>query len=283
MIYKSDYKEQLMYKLVAIDLDGTLLNNEKEISKRNIKAIREACSKGVKIVICSGRVFSGARVYAKQVGVTGPVIACNGAVITRDIGGELMYASYMNKSDCFKVIDICKKYNTYYHIYAGDVMLTERLEGPSLRYYERNKTLLPEDRIKIEVVPDMREKLLNTAEVVLKFIIITQDLDILKNARAEAESLSNVTIMSSNYDNFEIMNKGVNKGDSLKQLAEMLNISSDEVMAIGDNENDLTMLSYAGLGVAMENAESNIKEAADYVTLSNEDDGVALAIEKFVL
>ena len=272
-----------MYKLVAIDLDGTLLNNSKEISERNIRAIQEACRKGVKIVICSGRVFSGARVYAKQIGVTGPVIACNGAVITKDIGGELMYASYMNRSDCLKIIDICKKYNTYYHVYAGNVMLTEKLEGPSLRYYERNKTLLPEDRIKIEVVADMKEKLRDTDEIVLKFIIITQDLDIMKKARAESETLSNVTIMSSNYDNFEIMNKGVNKGDSLRQLAEMLDISPDEVMAIGDNENDLTMLSYAGLGVVMDNAESSIKEAADYITLSNEDDGVAMAIEKFVL
>jgi Cof subfamily protein (haloacid dehalogenase superfamily) len=272
-----------MYKLVAIDLDGTLLNVDKEISDRNKKAISLAIEKGVKIVICSGRVFSGARLFAKQVGSKDPVIACNGAIISENIDGKVIYSSNLDTEDCLKIIDICHKHKVYYHIYAGDTMLTEKLGHTALKYFEKNKALPEKDRVNIEIIKNMKDKIKRIPGQALKFVVINDNIELLKSIRNEIEQMKNVDVMSSNYDNFEVMNKGVSKGEALKRLSELLDIPPEEMLAIGDNENDISMLKYAGLGVAMDNGESCAKEAAKYITASNNQDGVAQAIEKFIL
>ncbi|HEY5586778.1 MAG TPA: Cof-type HAD-IIB family hydrolase [Ruminiclostridium sp.] len=272
-----------MYRLVAIDLDGTLLDENKEISDRNKKVISLAIEKGVKIVICSGRIYSGAKLYAKQVGSKDPIIACNGAIISEDINGKVIYTNNLATEDCLKIIDICHKYDNYYHIYAGDTMLTEKLGFTSLKYFEKNETLPPEDKIDIEILENMADKIRSIQGQVLKFVVVTDDLEKLKRIRDEIEQIPSVDVMSSYYDNFEVMNKGVSKGAALKRLSELLGISAEEMIAIGDNENDISMLEYAGLGVAMDNGEDCAKGAAQYVTAANNQDGVAQAIEKFVL
>lgn len=272
-----------MYRLVAIDLDGTLLDMNKKISNRNKRAIALAKEKGVKIVICSGRVFTGARLYAKQVDSRDPVIACNGAIICENIDGEVIYSDNLDTEAGLKIVDICHKHQVYYHVYSGNTMLTEKLGFTSLKYFENNRLLPLEDRVDIEVVQNMAEKIKSMQGQVLKFVVVTDDTELLRRVRNEIEQIYGVAVMSSNYDNFEVMNKGVSKGAALKRLSELLSIPAGEMMAIGDNENDISMLEYAGLGVAMDNGEDCAKEAAQYVTASNSQDGVAEAIEKFIL
>ncbi len=272
-----------MYKLVAIDLDGTLLDSTKEISTRNKKAIASAIEKGVKIVICSGRVYSGARLYAKQIDSRDPIIACNGAVIAEKVDGRVIYSNYLHTEACMKINDIFHKNDLYFHVYAGDTMYTEKLGFTSLKYFEKNKSLPKEDRVDIEIVEDMAAKLKSISGRVLKFVAVADNKELLKIARCEIEQLQNVDVMSSNYDNFEVMQKGVNKGEALKKVSEYLKIPPSEMIAIGDNENDVSMLKYAGLSIAMENGEDIAKEVAQYVTASNNDDGVAQAIERFIL
>jgi Cof subfamily protein (haloacid dehalogenase superfamily) len=272
-----------MYKLVAIDLDGTLLNAEKEVSERNKKAIELAIEKGVRIVICSGRVFTGARLYAKQVGSIDPVIACNGAIISENIDGKVLYSNVMRIDDCLRVIDICRKNDIYFHVYAGDVMMTEKLGFTSLKYFEKNKMLPPEDRVQIEIVSDIAEKVKEVKDKVSKVVVVNNDIELLGRTRGEIVQMEGIDVMSSNFDNFEVMNKGVNKGAALKKLSEILGIAPSEMIAIGDNENDISMLKYAGLGVAMGNGEDIAKEVSQYITASNDNDGVAQAIERFVL
>ena len=272
-----------MYKLVAIDLDGTLLNTEKEVSERNKRAIALAIEKGVKIVICSGRVYTGARLYAKQVGSSDPIIACNGAIISENIYGNVLYSNILQTGDCLKVIDLCHKHDIYFHVYAGDVMMTEKLGFTSLKYFEKNKMLPPEDRVEIEIVKDMADTVKRMEGNVLKIVVVNNNTELLGKVRNEIAKLPSIDVMSSNYDNFEVMNKGVNKGAALKRLTELLGIPASEMVAIGDNENDISMIKYAGLGIAMDNGEDIAKEASQYVTASNNHDGVAQAIEKFVL
>ncbi len=272
-----------MYKLVAIDLDGTLLDMNKEISQRNREALSLAMEKGTRIVICSGRVYTGARLYARQIGSEDPVIACNGAIITDRVDGEVVYSDNMEVEVCLKINEICKRHGIYYHVYAGDTMLTEKLGFTSQKYFEKNQALPPEDRVDIEVVPDMSQKLRELPGKVLKFVAVSDDRALLKAARDDMEKIPEVDVMSSNYDNFEVMNKGVSKGAALKKLSEILDIPAAQMMAIGDNENDISMLEYAGLSVVMENGEECAKAAADYITADNSRDGVAVAIEKFIL
>ncbi len=272
-----------MYKLVAIDLDGTLLNMNKEISDRNKQTLKRAMETGVRVVICSGRVFTGARLYAKEIDSNDPLIACNGAIITESHAGGIIYSVYMDNEICLRINSICQKHGVYYHVYAGDTMLTERLGFTSEKYFERNKLLPPEDRVDIEVVKSMEEKLKSIPGKVLKFVIVTDDAELLKRVRNDMEQLQEVDVMSSNFDNFEVMRKGVSKGAALARLTDIYGIPASQMIAIGDNENDISMFQYAGLSIAMENGEAIAKAAANCITASNDADGVAQAIEKFIL
>jgi Cof subfamily protein (haloacid dehalogenase superfamily) len=272
-----------MYKLIAIDLDGTLLNSKKRISETNIKYIKEVIEKEVKVVVCSGRIYAGAKIFARQISVNDTLIACNGAII-KDIGtDEVLYYNSMNIPDCIRVIDICHELDIYFHVYIGDTMYTERLEFSSLFYWKRNQELPQDEQVDIRLVQNMYEVIEKNAGKVLKIVVISNDPNILADARKKVCCIDSVEVMSSDSNNFEVMNQGVNKGNALKFIAGKLGIKREEIIAIGDNENDYTMIEYAGLGVAMGNAEEKIKGIAKYVTCTNDQDGVAHCIKRFVL
>lgn len=273
-----------MYKLVAVDLDGTLLNSMKQISDVNIKAILEAVKKGVGIVISSGRIFSGARTFADEAGLfKGFLIACNGALI-KDLKTEkLVYSKLMNDEDALKVIDICHSEEIYFHAYVGDSLFSEKLELSSLNYYKKNQSLPKNQQVDIHITPNIEDMFCQGKASASKFVAISKDLEKLSRARRRVEQIKGVKVMSSDSDNFEVVHNNVDKGTALALIAEKLNISKEEIIAIGDNENDLSMLEYAGLGVAMGNALPYVKKAADYVTGTNDDNGVAEVIKKFIL
>lgn len=272
-----------MYKLIAIDLDGTLLNSNKRISDENKEAIRSAIASGVHVVVCSGRIYAGARIFGQEIGTKLPLITCNGARIKDMETEEVIYSRPLQFKTCEKIIDVCQKNDVYYHIYVGDIMYTEKLAFSSLFYWNRNKELPKENRVEIQVVDNMKCQLKDKAEDISKVVVICDNPQKLSETREEISRIKDLEIMSSNFDNFEIMNGGVSKGHALKYMAEKYGISREEVMAIGDNENDMSMLEYAGLAIAMANGEDYVKEICDYVTLSNNENGVAFAINKFVL
>lgn len=276
-------KGETVYKLIAIDLDGTLLNSKKMISLKNRENIRLAMERGVKIVVCSGRIYAGARIFARQIETKEPLVACNGAIIKDMETGEFLYSNPMNADDCLKVIDICRKYDIYFHVYIGDTMYAEKLESSALFYWEKNKQLPEDERIDVRVANNLGDVIGKTHMPVSKVVVISSNLEQLSRARRAVNCISSVDMASSNFDNFEVMNKGVSKGKAIEFLAHRFNIKREEIIAIGDNENDRSMIEYAGLGVAMGNAESFIKDMADYITLSNDQDGVAEVIRRFVL
>lgn len=273
-----------MYKLIAIDLDGTLLNSHKHVSQENRKSIRLAMDKGVKVVICSGRIFVGARVFANEVGITsGPLIGCNGAVIKELDTQQVLYSKLLNMEDCFRIIDICKGEGLYYHAYVGDTLYTERLEFSALNYHSKNQKLPEHQRVDIKLVENLKNTFEYHDTPATKFVVVSEDVKQLARARKLAEELSTVGVMSSDHNNFEIVNCEVNKGAALSFITQRLGINQEEVIAIGDNENDYSMIEYAGLGVAMGNAQESIKGIADYVTSTNDCNGVSEVIKKFVL
>ncbi|MCX8130394.1 MAG: Cof-type HAD-IIB family hydrolase [Clostridia bacterium] len=272
-----------MYKLIAIDLDGTLLNSNKQISQKNITYIKYAIDRGIKVIICSGRIFAGARIFAKQMSIAEPLIACNGAIIKDMNSEEVLYYNSMNIGDCLNVIDMCHAENVYFHIYIGDTMYTEKLEFSSLFYWNKNKELSEDEKVDIKLVGNIERIVENCKAPVSKFVVISEDLKQLKRIREKVCTLDTIEVVSSNYNNFEVMNNGVNKANALKFLAGKMGIKREEIVAIGDNENDYSMIEYAGFGVAMENAEEKIKSIADFITLSNDQDGVAHIIKKIVL
>ncbi|MFZ5989267.1 MAG: Cof-type HAD-IIB family hydrolase [Bacillota bacterium] len=272
-----------MYKLVAVDLDGTLLNSRKEISGEDKKYISLAIDKGVRVAICSGRIYTGARVFAKELSATGPLIACNGAVIRDVLTDRIYHTNPLFKKDCLELVDLLRGENIYFHIYMGDILYTERLEHSSLYYWNRNALLNEEDRINIKVVKDIYDSVCENEDRPSKVVVISEEHCVLDKARKLVEEIRTVEVASSNYNNFEIMNHGVNKGKALEILAKKLGILRDEIIAIGDNENDYSMIRFAGLGVAMGNAKEDIKGVSNYITLTNDENGVSEVIKKFVL
>ena len=272
-----------MYKLLALDLDGTLLNSDSEISEGNKEAIKDALNRNIKIIICSGRIFKGARIFARQVDLKDPLIACNGALIKKTDTEKVLYDNPLSLEDSLKIVDICHEKDLYFHAYAGNVMYTERFDFNMSFYWNLNQKLQPRDRVDISIVGDFSEMLCKNQMRVSKFVVVSNDEGILSRARDKVAAINTVEVMSSKRGNFEVVNFGVNKGKALKYISDLLGIKREEIIAIGDNENDHSMIRFAGLGVAMGNAEEKIKEIADYITSSNDQDGVAEVIKRFIL
>jgi len=273
----------LKYKLVVTDMDGTLLNNEGQVPDKNKEVLEKLQNKGVHVAVATGRIYTSARIFAKYLGIKTPIIACNGAIVREIQNNEAVYASPMEKEDVLKVIDICQKHDIYFHFYTEDTLYTERLEKSALKYSEWNRTLKEEDRINLEVVNDIYKFVKYSDEKAFKLIILNDDVDLLSRIRVELDEIPGIAVSKSRYDNLEIMNRGVEKGKAVKGLADSLGVKREEVICIGDNENDISMIKYAGMGIAMGNAEEIVKETANYITDTNDNNGVAKALEKLLL
>lgn len=273
----------MTYKLICLDMDGTLLNNNKKISDRTKKAIKEAHKKGVKIAISTGRIFTSAKYYAHILGISAPIIASNGAYIREKDKNEIIYKSILSKDQCIDIINITKKYDFNFYLNTCDTIISSKPYPKGYTYLEMSSELPEDMKIKLEVNTKLEEEVFKKNGEIIKAICISNDSEILEKARQEILNLKSLEVVSSLGDNFEIMNKGVSKGKGVQKLAEFYGLTNDEVICMGDGENDLSMIEYAGLGIAMGNAPDFIKEKANYITDTNDNDGVAKAIEKFVL
>jgi Cof subfamily protein (haloacid dehalogenase superfamily) len=271
-----------MYKLLCLDMDGTLLNSEGKVSEKNLEAIRKAHEKGVKVTVCTGRLFASARYYAEMLGVKVPVIASNGAYIREKDNDRVIYKSNLGFDNLMQVLEVLKKFNLTYYFNTFDTVLMERLD-PNNAYARINKSLPKDKQIKLLEVKDWEAALKHNEEELLKCICVDKDAERIARAKRELQNNKELEVVSSMYNNVEIMKKGVSKGRAVEVLAGFYNLRREEVMCIGDNENDISMLRYAGMGVAMGNGEDFVKEVADYITDTNNNEGVAKAIERFIL
>jgi Cof subfamily protein (haloacid dehalogenase superfamily) len=271
------------YKLIVSDMDGTLLNSVGKISDETESVLKELMAKGIHVAVATGRIFTSAKVYAKYLGITTPIIACNGAIVRNLSDNTTIYENHISRENCINILDICKKYNLYFHFYTNDIFYTESLEYTSIKYSEWNKTLKEEEQIDIRLVEEPYDVIKNSNEEFYKFVIIDDDIKLLEQVRREIETIPTLECSKSWHNNLEIMNRGVSKGIAVARLAKSLGVKPEEVICFGDNENDISMLEFAGLGVAMGNAEDHVKASAKYVTDSNDHDGVANALKKFVL
>jgi Cof subfamily protein (haloacid dehalogenase superfamily) len=273
----------MKYKLIAMDMDGTLLNSKKEVSERTREVLGKAAALGVKLVVCTGRIFTSALVYADIIGSSAPVVASNGAYIREKDRNEIIYEKNLDPDKALKIAGMAERYGFYPHIFTADTIYTKKIIHFSENYNRWNQTSPEEYKSKINVVDDFEAAIGECRDRLLKVAVMTDDIENLQRLRREITESVEISIMSSYYNSFEAMEAGVSKGSAVKYLADYFGFSTEEVICIGDNENDLSMIEYAGLGVAMGNSEENLKEIADYITETNDNDGVAAVIEKFIL
>jgi Cof subfamily protein (haloacid dehalogenase superfamily) len=267
-----------MYKLVALDIDGTLLNSQKQLTSRVCAAIESAKQQGIKIVLASGRPLEGMLSTAKSLGLDGIddfILPFNGSLIMKPFNKEILHSAILKGKDAIELKQIAD--NLGVNILAFSP--TRGLITPKQNTYT-----------------DYEAKLNNIEYSIFDFALLEQDEPILKVMMIDAPDLLTQAIgqlpntLKAKYSMarslpffYEFTNHDSNKGMGMKVLAKHLNLTAEEIICVGDAENDLQMIQFAGLGVAMENASEQIKESANYICASNDQDGVAEVFEKYVL
>ncbi len=266
-------------KLVAIDIDGTLLDSAGQLSEGVKKALQEAKQKSIRIVLCTGRPLPGVTKYLKALDLLSAddyVITYNGSLVQNVATQHTVFSANLTKNDYLKINYIAQKLGVHFHVSGVDAIFTANRNISPYTVHESTLVHMP---IKYRTSDEM----IHNDYEMIKMMMIDEP-EILDHAITQlpAEFKEQYNIVKSAPFYLEILHKGANKGIALKKLAEHLAIEQAEVMAIGDNENDMAMLEYAGIGVAMQNAVEKTKAVADYITTaSNDEDGVKEAIEKF--
>jgi len=263
-------------KLVAIDLDDTLLRDDLTISPRVRAAIREAQRRGVRITLATGRMPISARPYAEQLGLDLPAITYHGALIQQVLSEEVLFRRVVPKDLAARMVADFLTLGVHTQIYIKNRVFAQR-RNPWSREYSRLAAVAVEER-------DLREVLRSEPEGVDKILLMGEERDLDAMApQLRAKYGGQVHITKSKPMFLEVTDLAVNKGVALAALADRFGIAQAETMAIGDSFNDLEMIEYAGLGVAMGNARPEVKAKADLVTGTNQEDGVAQALERCVL
>ena len=270
------------YKLIVTDMDGTVLGADHQLTKENKRALKEAEKMGIKIVFATGRFHESAKVHGDFLEHVMPIISSNGSIIKHPETNEVIYSNSIDKDTCLQIIDILDNHNLRYQVYTDEIILqkydTEEEKQMMINYIKK----VFSDKTEIIFKKDLREELVD--KNILKFNVMELErVDLLDKAKEDLKKLENTEVTSSWNNNLEIMSQGSNKGNAVEFLAGLLNIDRENIIAFGDNYNDMSMLEYVGTGVAMGNAEEDVKKIASYITDKNHEDGVAKALDKLVL
>lgn len=262
-------------KLVALDLDGTLLDEDLKISPRVRRAIQATLARGVQVTLATGRSTISAAAFARDLGITIPIIGYQGGMITDPNTGARLREATMDQAIAHAAVEQAEAEDLDLSLYANDVVYLRHMRYPQV-FYDRWFGL------PIRHVPDLRPIVDQTPP--MKFIIVAEPPEADRiEARWKAHFAERLLIVRSHRLFVEGNPLGVSKGTALAWLAERLGISQASVMAIGDNDNDAAMVEWAGVGVAMGNGSSTLKALADWVAPSLAEEGAAVALERFVL
>lgn len=262
------------YRLIAVDLDDTLLHSGNGVSARTVCAITECARRGITVTIATGRMFRSAQAIASTLNLDVPIIAYNGGMIRSSISGKTLLHRPIEEPLAREVLELFRNRGWYLQTYIDDVLYVAERNDRAKGY---------ENLAGVTAVP-VGTDLYTQGGCPTKMLAIEPPDTILQIRSELKERYGDRLFIAISKPHFlEIANPEVDKGRALAFLAAHLGIPRNEVMAIGDSENDLAMLRWAGLGVAMGTASAHIREEADAVTAGCDEDGAALAIERYAL
>jgi len=264
------------YKVLALDIDGTLTNSKKEITPAVLNAVRRLQNADIPVLLVSGRPEMGIEHVAKELGFYeygGYVFAYNGGKIVNKKTGEVVLNQTLPKDMVQPVIDYIKDKDVAILTYNGNDIITEK---PDDIYVQKEVMITHMNVRKVDNFSAAIDFPVN------KFLITGEPsyLETLVEEMAEAFA-PRLNIFRSEPFFIEVVSQGIDKALSLSKLMEMFGLSKENLVACGDGHNDVTMIDYAGMGVAMENACDEVKRVSNFITKSNDEDGVAFAIDKF--
>ena len=285
-----------MIKLIASDMDGTLLNHNHKIPKENVELINYAKNQGIEFIVATGRAYYEALPALNEENINCDVISFNGGIVY-DKNGNIISITPMLPKDLYYTIEILKSFDISYQLYTKNTIYTTSIETDINAYIDLIRSngyepdvehLRAEAQQKLEVgyiteVENIELYLNEKENPPIKIIAISNDISKLENAAKLLSENTSISVTSSGANNIEIMHKNATKGTALKEIAKIYGINLENAVAIGDNLNDQAMLDIVGYSVAMKNGNTILKEQAKYVTeKTNSEGGVADTIFKLI-
>ena len=285
-----------MIKLIASDMDGTLLNHNHKIPKENVELINYAKNQGIEFVVATGRAYYEALPALNEENINCDVISFNGGIVY-DKNGNIISITSMLPKDLYYTIEILKSFDISYQLYTKNTIYTKSIETDINAYIDLIRSngydpdvehLRAEAQQKLDVgyiteVENIELYLNEKENPPIKIIAISNDISKLENAAKLLSENKSISVTSSGANNIEIMHKNATKGEALKEIAKIYGINLENAVAIGDNLNDQAMLDIVGYSVAMKNGNTILKEQAKYVTeKTNSEGGVADTIFKLI-
>ena len=285
-----------MIKLIASDMDGTLLNHNHKIPKENVKLINFAKNQGIEFVVATGRAYYEALPALNEENINCDVISFNGGIVY-DKNGNIISITPMLPKDLYYTIEILKSFDISYQLYTKNTIYTTSIETDINAYIDliRSNGYEPDvEHLRAEAQQKLDAGYITEVENIelylnekenppIKIIAISNDISKLENAAKLLSENKSISVTSSGANNIEIMDKNATKGEALKEIAKIYGINLENAIAIGDNLNDQAMLDIVGYSVAMKNGNIKLKEQAKYVTeKTNSEGGVADTIFKLI-
>ena len=271
-------------KMIGLDLDGTLLNEKKEVTPYTAEILKKSIDRGVTVLVATGRPITGVPKYLLDFPGMRYVLTANGGRIIDIREKKILYEELVPFDMAVKILKVFEKYDSFREIYFDGLGYVQKEQLERIQDYYRTGPMINYITATRRGVDDIWEKMHEMQGHGLdKVHGVFADEGERLQALKELMEIGDLEVTNALGNNLEVNAPGVNKGRGLIRLGKMLGISREEIMAFGDGTNDLKMITEVGFGVAMANGFEEVKAAADYVTCSNEEDGVAKAIEKFVL
>ena len=260
-------------KLVAFDMDGTLLNSRHELSPETIRALYKLKEKGIICVICTGRSIAGLKHYSELLDLNMPIVTLNGTIIL-DKDKNVIFARTLTSEDAKRIWSLADNLNANLAFWSNNKLYCNKINKFTLNYSERS--YLP-----ITLIDDFEAFVQDNG--ISKMIFFDQE-DKIIDFKSKVSKIKdfNVNYCISNQYMLEFFNIQVSKANALDFLGKYYNITPEQMMAFGDGENDIDMLEYVGYGVVMQNALESVKSHGKFITKTNDEDGVAYALKKFI-
>ncbi|MBS7528558.1 HAD family phosphatase [Fusibacter paucivorans] len=268
-----------MKKLIVSDIDGTLIRSDHKISSRTKTAIEGYIEKGHPFAIATGRMHAAGLIVTQQLDYDGYLISCNGAVVKHLKTGEIIHAVPLSPDDIRVVLKYCRENDVYFHLYDNDVIYAVEEKYLAKRYAELIPTLPEAYRFEVRIMDEEALDAVIETTPIYKIGLNSEDLPMFEQLKATLRSLGRFETCQSIATSFDVNAKGVNKASGIEALRAHYQIPVEDVIAFGDNENDMDMIAYAGVGVAMGNAVESVKAIADRVAPTNDEDGLVVMLE----
>ena len=268
-------------KMIGLDLDGTLLTSDKKLLPYTRQVIAEAIGRGILVLMATGRPYTGIPGELRDFPGIRYALTSNGARILDTQTGKVLIEHLLPLKSAKKALEILQKYDTLQEVYFEGQGYAEADKLDRISRYHHNPHMWEYVRSSRKPVPSLTELIGRENRDMDKVQALFADMEELALAWKELEQYRELVLVSSLGYNIEINAAGVDKGTGLMELGALLGIRPEEIMACGDGDNDIRMLELAGVGVAMGNAEENVKAAADYIAETNDHEGAAKAIVKY--